>query len=423
MSKRLLPAVWVLCASLGAGADELPPRDALFSQVRSKMIVNLTQLPNYTCLQTIERKVRRAPSRRYQLVDMVRLEVALVNGKELFSWPGAGNFEDKEISEIVSGGAIGNGSFALHAKSIFQSRSARITFVGEVTRNNRRQLQWDYEVPQLQSGYTLRIGSREAIVGYHGSFWADPVTLDLLRLEVEADNIPPELHMARAADSVDYMRAEIGGESFLLPESSELKMVDEGNSESVNQTRFTRCRQYTGESVLVFSDPPPDAGTPAAITRAIEVPDGLSLQLRLDTPIASETSAVGDPITAILQKDVKKSGILVAPKGALVHGRITTLRHQSGDRGYFIVGLEFFEIQFPGAKGPLRAELDQIVSVGGSISSSSPTRFGSRTRATAGLAEAKLNLPGSVFFVRGDKFTLARGLYMFWRTQPPSKEK
>src|SRR6185369_10656113 len=139
MDRRLFPAVWVLCASLSAQSQDtarsaVPAvNDALFAQVRARMIGNLSRLPNYTCLQTIERKVRQASSRRYELVDVVRLEVALVNGKELFSWPGAGKFEDKEISEIVSGGAIGNGTFALHAKSVFQSRTARITYVGEVT--------------------------------------------------------------------------------------------------------------------------------------------------------------------------------------------------------------------------------------------------------------------------------------------------
>ena len=74
-----------------------------------------------------------------------------------------------------------------------RSRAARITYVGEVTKNKQRLLQWDYEVPQLLSGYLLRVGSHEAIVGYHGSFWADPKTLDLLRLEVQADEIPPQL--------------------------------------------------------------------------------------------------------------------------------------------------------------------------------------------------------------------------------------
>ena len=431
MSKRLYPVVWVLWASVSAGADtvstKVPAGDALFGEVRSKMIANLSRLPNYTCLQTIERKVRRAPSRRYELVDMVRLEVALVNGKELFSWPGAGNFEDKEISQIVSGGAIGNGTFAMHAKSIFQSRNARITYVGAVTRNNRAVLQWDYEVPKLLSGYTLRSGSREAIVGYHGTIWVNPETLDLLRLEVEADNIPPELHMARAMDSVDYMRAEIGGQSFLLPQSAELKMVDEGNSESVNVTRFTGCRQYSGESVLVFSDPAPDGGTAAAALKAIEVPGGLLLEVALETPIASATSATGDPVTAVLRKAVKKSGAVIAPKGALLHGRITTLRRENGPRSaYYVVGLEFFEMEFPGAKGAIQTELDQIVAAGGAISGPGATRFGAHVRMNAGMAQigqAKLDLPGSVFFIGGDSFKLARGLLMFWRTQSPSEEK
>jgi len=424
MSKRLHFVVWVLLSPLCAAADTVPAGDALLGQVRSKMNANLSRLPNYTCLQTIERKVRRAPSRRYQLVDMVRLEVALVNGKELFSWPGAGNFEDKEISQIVSGGAIGNGTFALHAKSIFQSRNAHITFAGEVTKDNKAALRWDYEVPQMLSGYTLRMGSREAIVGYHGSFWADPATLDLLRLEVEADNIPPELHMARAMDSVDYMRADIGGQNFLLPQSAELRMVDEGNSESVNTTRFTGCRQYTGESVLVFSDPAPDAGVPAAAPKTIEVPSGLLLEVGLETPISSGDSATGDPVTAVLRKAVKKSGTVVAPKGALLHGRITTLRRENGPRSaYYVLGLEFFEIEFPGGKGALRAELDQIVAAGSSISAPGSTRFGTNVRMNAGLGQPRLDLPGSVFFVGGDNFKLARGLLMFWRTESPTEEK
>jgi hypothetical protein len=422
MGKRLFSVVWLLWASLSTGAEEAQSQDALFGQVRAKMLANLSRLPNYTCLQTIERKVRHAPSRRYEPVDTVRLEVALVNGKELFSWPGAGNFEDKAISDIVSGGAIGNGTFALHAKSIFQSRSARITYVGEVTKNNRRLLQWDYDVPQLLSGYQLRVGSREAIVGYHGSFWADPKSMDLLRLEVEADEIPPQLHMARAGDSVDYMRADIGGQSFLLPQSAELKMVDDRNSESINQTRFSGCRQYTGESVLVFSDPAPNTPAPVPVTTVLELPAGLSLQLMLDTPIASDSSAVGDPVTAILQKPVKKNGTVFAPKGALVHGRITTLRRENLDRAYHVVGLEFFEMEFPGTKGPLRAELEQVISAGGIISFPGPPRFGS-VRMNPAAAVARLNLPGSVFFVRGDNFKLARGLHMFWRTQAPSEDK
>ncbi len=424
MNKWLFPVVWVLAVSLCAVAEELPPSSsALLDQVRAKMMTNLSRLPNYTCLQTIARKVRHAPSRRYELVDTIRLEVALVEGKELFAWPGEGKFEDKEISQIVTGGAIGNGTFALHAKSIFQSHSARIKFAGEVMKDNKPRLQWDYDVPQRQSGYILRVGSREAAVGYHGSFWADPGTLDLTRLEVEADEIPPELHLARAADAVDYKRTPIGSQTFLLPQTAELSMIDGGNSESINRTQFSSCRQYMGESVLSFADPAPDASTPASAAKSIELPAGLLLEASLDTPIASGSSAVGDPVTAVLRKALRKHGVEIAPKGTLLHGRITLLRHQNIDRGSYAVGLHFFELEFPGAKGSLHAILDRIVSVAGLIAWPGNNRMGTNLRMNSPFPQAQPDVPGSVFFVRGETFKLARGLPMFWRTQPSSEEK
>ena len=65
------------------------------ARIRSQMARNLERLPNYTCTQTIERSIRPARTRRFQLIDTIRLEVALVNGRELFAWPGSGKFDDR----------------------------------------------------------------------------------------------------------------------------------------------------------------------------------------------------------------------------------------------------------------------------------------------------------------------------------------
>ena len=89
------------------------------ARIRAHMADNLQRLPNYTCTQTIERSTRPARSRRFQLVDTLRLEVALVNGRGLFAWPGSGKFDDRELGEIIGSGASGNGNFGLHARSIF----------------------------------------------------------------------------------------------------------------------------------------------------------------------------------------------------------------------------------------------------------------------------------------------------------------
>ena len=242
------------------------------------------RMPNYTCLQTIER-TQRSPGKRTQLMDVVRVEVALVNGRELFAWPGSKKFEDLEIVDMVKGGAIGNGNFALHAKAVFQSSSPRFTFAGErIKEDGRKTLRWDFVVPQLASGYTLRQGRNLAVVGFHGAFWVDAQSMDLIRLEVAADEIPPTLQISRAQDSVEYVRVQLGEEAFLLPSKSELVIADTGGTESQNRITFNGCRQYTGESTISFADPTPTEKIAETI-RTIDIPPGLTLDMALETPI------------------------------------------------------------------------------------------------------------------------------------------
>ena len=76
-------------------------------------------IPNYTCVETIDRETQTANVNAFRRVDLVRLEVAKTGGKELFAWPGAGNFEEKPIGAFVGGGLIGDGSFSLFAEDLF----------------------------------------------------------------------------------------------------------------------------------------------------------------------------------------------------------------------------------------------------------------------------------------------------------------
>jgi hypothetical protein len=225
----------------------------LLPRIKAKAAENLQRLPNYTCTQTVERSGRGGNTKNFDLLDRLRLEVALVDGRELFSWPGAGKFEEKGIGEIVGGGAISNGNFALHAKGIFLMPGATFTYAGEEILNGRRALRYDYRVPQMFSIYRLRrTAGNEAFVGHHGAFWVEADTLDLIRLEVHADDIPPSLDLAGVSDAMEYNRLRIRDADFLLPKSSELLMMDVNGFESRNHTEFSACRQYTGESAISF---------------------------------------------------------------------------------------------------------------------------------------------------------------------------
>jgi hypothetical protein len=401
------------CAAGVAHTEDIPKDVLKLARARAHMSGLLQRLPNYTCLQNIER-TRRGPSGRMQLVDMVRMEVALVNGNELFAWPGSKKFQDTKLIDMVKGGAIGNGSFALHAKSVFQSNSPRFTFVGErIREDGRRTLRWDYVVPQFLSGYLLRSGGQEAIVGFHGSVWVDGSTLDAVRLEVHADDIPAHLKIHAASDAMDYQRVKLGEEEFLLPAKSELTVVGMDAHESVNRTTFTGCRQYTGESVISFDDLTPDATEAAgAPERTLHLPAGVNLQVALETPVEQNRSAVGDPITAILKKEVKLGSGLVAPKGAFLHGRVTHMRRQDGQAAGWAVGFEFFELEWENTRARLRAELVATPSL------ETRTMGGFQVRTV--IAEAARE--AGTFFVPGQRLSVGRGFPMHWRTQPPDAE-
>ena len=132
-------------------------------------------------------------------------------------------------------------------------------------------------------------------------------------------------------------------------------MVDLIGSESNNHVKFTSCRQFTGDSVISFDDAPdkkPDA-TPVP-TREFDVPAGLEIPLILTQDFDLHKGAIGDPVHARVQADVKQKGQVVIPKGAIAVGRLTRIEKYDT---YTIVGLEFPEIEAPGILAHLKGEL------------------------------------------------------------------
>jgi hypothetical protein len=391
----------LLCAGSWLNA-QLAPDVALLARIRTHMLENLAHQPNYTCVETVERSRRGAAARKFQLQDTLRLEVALVDGKEMFGWPGSKNFQDTDLRNMVTTGAIGNGNFASHARSIFAGNSATFQYRGEEPLGERAAARFDFKVPLLLSGFRLQVSDKGALVGYHGSFYADPQTLDLKRLEVIADDIPREIGLSGASDRMDYGRVPIGDGQFLLPAGSELTMTDLSGGQARNLVRFTSCRQFTGESVLSFGDPPPGPeGAPEAPAREIELPRALELTLSLLDEISIETSAIGDRVRARLDHDLKYKGQLLVPKGAVATGRVTRLERE---QNFTVIGLEFSELESAGVHARLQLKLESVAN----IAAPGP-RDGIVFRRDPGPGEGLVPL-------RSGRTRLTRGVLMYWRT-------
>jgi hypothetical protein len=380
-----------------------PDLDAL-SRIRTRMLFNLQHQPNYTCVETIERSTRSKSTARFKIVDTLRMEVALVDGKEMFAWPGSKRFEDSDVTKMITSGAIGNGNFATHARALFETRAATFRYQGVVDFNGKKAIRFDYDVPQMLSGYRILVSNASAIVAYHGSFYANPETFDMEHMEVIATAIPPELMLNSVADKIDYAVARIGEGDFLLPSESNLTMVNLNGSENHNHVKFTSCRQFSGESVITFGDAPESKPDAAPIpTREFDLPEGLEVQLALTQQIDLEKAAIGDPVHARVDHDVKKNGEVVIPKGATASGRITRLeKHET----YSMIGIEFPEIEAPGILARMKGRLEYTVGIRPATSS---RREPIRSQTPPGAGEG-------VFPVDGTQLHVPKGCIMFWRT-------
>jgi len=400
---RVLPHLVLLARLIpgqGPVPNSLPPASVQLGRIRAHMGDVLLHVPNYTCIETMERTRRTGATHQFQMQDTLRLEVALVEGKEMFAWPGSKKFESDDLRTLISGGSYGNGAFALFARAIFLTSAPTFVYRGEETLQGRTLVRYDFRVQQLVSGYQLRVEERTAIVGYHGSFWADPQTLDAVRLEVVADGIPLDLGLSYSSDRIDYARTRIGEEDFLLPSESELEMRQPNGVENRNFVRFSSCRQYTGESILRFDDVTGDDGPVQKPPEEIVLPEGLEMRVALLDDINLTTAAAGDAVHASLENDLKQKGKIVAAKGAMVLGRITRVERYDNQ---IIVGITFNDLYADGKHAGLSLLLDHVLM--GVVWTPPRTSLSLTPRPHEGLIQVQ---PGRVL--------LRHGILMYWRT-------
>jgi hypothetical protein len=387
---RIIRRVLAVALILLAGTLCLPAQEAdLLPRIRAKMAKILQRQPDYTCTETVER-TRQVVGSRARIEDTLRLEVALVNGKEMFAWPGSKQFEDRDLSELVSTGMFGNGNFAIYARIVFLADVAVFEDRGEAQLDGRPARHYDFRVSRSTSGFRLRVDDREAVVGFHGSFYADPVTLDLRRMEVEAEDIPAELNVLDAETVVDFGRLLIGDEEFLLPVESQLMMAmpDMVNRNSI---QFSSCRKFAGESILSFNDPVLTETAAPAPPNEVEIPPALTLQLDM-SELDLMQAAVGDTVRAILRADLKNRRELLAPKGSVASGRIVLLERYPN---YFALHIQFHDLDWPGGHARLKLSFD---------------RTGFATRLIGRQAD------GAILISR-QAGTRLSGILMFWRSE------
>jgi hypothetical protein len=264
-------------------------------------------------------------------------------------------------------------------------------------------------------------------VGINGTFWADPATYDILRIAMEAAEIPPNLPVLSLATSIDYAHSNLGGTDFLLPQSADVRLVKFTGEESRNHLEFTHCRLFGAQSSVQFGDTHgfPQFGASSVMELNRELLPALQVVIKLSTRITDKT-AVGTLIEGVVEGNVQqRKGKVLIPDGSPVRGRVRRLEWNEDQGGYFVVALEFTEIEAAGTRYRFFADLvyqDTLPGVVQTIRSvkreSTTLPGGVKTGNETTRILLLPDLPGvGSFFLQARRLDLPPGYRTTWRTR------
>jgi hypothetical protein len=431
MKRTLFGLVTLLALPASALAEDLlPPGVLLLSKVKRHVKEELARLPDISCLETVQREIRPATGKPYAL-DQVRLEVLANGTQELYAAPGERKFSESHPIRYVGSGVIGDGFFGMFLREILVDGSVSYDYKGEEDVAGRRLARYDYRLPLMASGHTFRLQEGSGKVGVHGSFWVDPQSLDVIRLEMRAEDFPPTLPLTDALTVVNYAPTSLGNSrSALLPESGEFFMTRFSGEVDHNHIEFTHCRLYGAQSTISFAAPgatseaTPHFGASSNDDTLRPLPAGLQIAVRLNSKL-SENTAVGSLIDGAVSGNVTLKGKIVVANGSRVTGRVRRLERYSAPQPHYVLAIEFTELEYENIRYRFYANpvtMDSAPGVEQTLSSSRPlygVSQGSMTEVGRRFESLTLpDLPGvAAFFVRGTKLDLPPGFRTVWKTR------
>jgi hypothetical protein len=406
----------------------------VLAKATEKLAAGRRSIPNCTCVETITREYYRPAAAtlpracpvlleqrkhptldlvlRHALTDRLRLDVAVTERGEMFSWVGANKFEDSGIEYLVTAGPVGTGAFSGFLSVVLLQDAKETPFEGYVVADGRNLMEFSYRVKKSNSHYRVRLEDSSIYSGYSGTFRLDPTTSDVVELTVVMDELPPITDYCTTITKLDFHVVQIGKVQAVLPARAEQRFVYPNGEETQNSMAFANCREYLGESSISFSGDTQAAssiGNTNTQIGATAIPAGLPLALELTTPIQTDTAAAGDPFAGKLVKPLRDARQkLLAPKGSIVQGRLLRVENIRIPKAEVVLIVQLESIEVDHAKAPLSAVRDWTLK---------RPQTGSKGKQGVNIILPPRSAPHSaVFTFDGEHVTVNTGFRSEWRT-------
>ena len=375
---KAVAAVAIILGLTGSG-QQAHDRIAALQSTKERLLGDLERMPRYTCVQTVTRTyydarlgahgsscsalIAARSTRKHALPpfgwDRLRLEVAWVEGNNVYSWVDEPRFANDNLEKLAGAGPLGSGDFGALLREILLQ--ATLDYQGEQFVAGRHLLEYSYKMPVEKSTYQVKTSDGRSPIAYSGTLLLDPETQDLVNLTMRIANLPPSSSTCTATNEISYGRTSIHGRLALIPREAHLDVLSVAGTESMSDTNFMNCREYAS-TVRFLPDGSSSSTKPEAVISdakaSTTLPAGLQFDARITTPIDSDSAAAGDPIEAVLRSPIRDNKAVLAPTGARVYGRLTDVRWRSKPVAKYEVTVRFEFVEIEGRRVAFSAVLE-----------------------------------------------------------------
>jgi hypothetical protein len=218
-------------------------------------------LPNFVCLQVTKRYVDTSGTDSFRLTDTIAERLSYFEHKEDYKVISVNGTPVNNRKHEQLGGATSSGEFGSMLLEIFSPES-QTDFHWERWGKLRDHIMhvYSFRVEQSNSKYniTAEAVKRTITVGYHGLIYADRDTNAVMRITMDADDIPADFPIRSAGETLDYDPVTISGQKFILPIKVDMRMRD-GKLLMKNQAEFRLYNKFGADTSITFGDAADDA--------------------------------------------------------------------------------------------------------------------------------------------------------------------
>lgn len=226
-------------------------------------------LPDFLCLQVTRRYYDPSGLEFWQKQDQITARLSYVDDREEYKVILVDDTPTNASMDSLDG-ATSTGEFGSMLREIFEAGShASFEWSRWGTLRGRRAHVISYHVPKVGSKWSISWQKRVQITpGYRGLIYVDRNTGMILRLTLEAVDIPPSFPIQEASSVLDYDFTPIAEREYLLPLKAMVRMR-EGKLLVKNEVEFRNYRKFSADAVITFDA---TLETPAPLPEDKETP-------------------------------------------------------------------------------------------------------------------------------------------------------